>query len=547
MSLRLRFTLLIVALVGALLIAVGLLHEAEKRERMTAVAAVRQESKRSWENLLALQGEAFAHFVGDYSWWDELLAFVTKRDPEWARTNLDEALPFHELSALWVTDAAGRMVYTVQSAPDHPVAPPPLGEELLLLVHQEKLRHWFAATGGQISEFRTAPIQPSHDHARASVPDGWLIVARRWDEAQLARLTSVMGGSAELLPPATPPVDEGENSIVLNRALNDFAGHPVALLRLTLSSPYLAVFADTDLTEATIFIGFGILLVLIVTVALQRWVQGPLGIIGASLRTRDATELAGLATRPDAVGDIAREVSASFERAAELENEIIQRKKITESLRENESALRAAIEERVHLGRNLHDSVIQTLYASGLGLAATRALLKNEPEQAERRLAQVHHTLNDTIRELRSFITGLEPEAMPTVAFQVAVQRVVDSLQPAEPRRVHLAIDEQLASQLTPHVRAETLHIIREVVSNAMRHSGAPSLAIILDRSPAGIRFTISDNGIGFDLARRRASGHGLTNISERATKLGAKLDILTSPGEGTEVTFILPPPPDFP
>ena len=84
-------------------------------------------------------------------------------------------------------------------------------------------------------------------------------------------------------------------------------------------------------------------------------------------------------------------------------------------MRQGEQQLRRSIEERERIGRDLHDDIIQSIYAVGLGLEDCRRVVRQSPEQAEPRLAAAIHTLNNTIRSVRGFIAGLEPKVLTGV------------------------------------------------------------------------------------------------------------------------------------
>lgn len=543
MSLRARFALLIVALVAGLLLAVGLLHRAERQERAVAVAAAQAEAEAGWQGLLELQSEAFQRFIGDYSWWDEMFDFIDHRDPEWARINLNEALPFHALSAIWVTDPAGKLVYRALPEGAQPPASLPPAAALLAIARRAPFAHWFELGPAGLVELRLAPIQPSVDIARQTVPRGWLLAARTWDQPQLDRLTAIFGGTITVTTPMASTPAPGLDTITVRRLVHDASGQPVATLQLTRPSPYLEAFSLADTTESTIFVGFGVALLVAVILALQIWIVRPLGAISEALRSREPAPTKALLNQRDEIGGIAREVASSFAREHELQIEIQRRRELADSLRQNEIALREAIAERVLLGRNLHDSVIQTIYAAGLGLAATKTLLRSDPTGAEHRLEQVRVTLNDTIRELRAYITQLEPEALPHMTFETAVSQLLAALLPEGTLRPTFDLDESVAARLPAGARAHSLQILREAVSNARRHGQATSLSVGLHERDGVAELIITDNGGGFDPEVPPATGRGLANMKGRIRDLGGRLDIQSQPDNGTRIRVTLPIP----
>src|SRR5690606_14500017 len=133
-----------------------------------------------------------------------------------------------------------------------------------------------------------------------------------------------------------------------------------------------------------------------------------------------------------------------------------------------------------------------------------------QPDEADRRLEQIRQTLNDTIRDLRNFIMGLEPEVLDRLTLQDAVRALVDLLQTAAPLRVDLHIDEAAGEHLSPAARANLLQIVREALSNVWRHGAATAVEVSWKLSHGRPHLTIADNGRGFDPAAVGLRGSGL-------------------------------------
>jgi PAS domain S-box-containing protein len=221
--------------------------------------------------------------------------------------------------------------------------------------------------------------------------------------------------------------------------------------------------------------------------------------------------------------------------------DITERKRAEEALQESESRLRHSLEEREQLGRDLHDGIIQSIYAIGLGLQECRNLIKQDPALAEARLSRAIADSNALIRDVRNFIVGLEPEALKGPKFQTALQSLVSTLGTGESARFLFDIDPQAADLLNARQAAHLLQIAREAMSNSLRHAQAKTTSVSLKRQNGCLRLEVSDDGIGFEQQNRAGRGHGLRNIAARAAELLARSEIISAPGQGTRLRVEIP------
>jgi signal transduction histidine kinase len=278
------------------------------------------------------------------------------------------------------------------------------------------------------------------------------------------------------------------------------------------------------------------MLIVAMWLAIQAWVLRPLSRISDSLATDQPQLVADMSTEKSEFGRVAQLVRSSFEQRDDLQREIRERT-IAQAARErSEAALRSNLEERSKLGRDLHDGVIQSLYAAGMGLVGIRALLRPDQTEAMARLEQSRTALNETIHDVRNFLIGLEPEALKLQTFSQAVAALLDMMNGIKPFHSRVEIDEALASGLTLAQRVHALQITREAVSNALRHGEASRINVALRGRAGQAEFEVTDDGRGFDPALAASPGKGLVNFAQRARELGADLSVESQPGRGTRV-----------
>ena len=204
----------------------------------------------------------------------------------------------------------------------------------------------------------------------------------------------------------------------------------------------------------------------------------------------------------------------------------------------------AVAEERDRIGRDLHDGIIQSLYAVGLSLEDVPELMTESPDEAADRVDGAIESINLAIRDIRNFIYGLRPEAVDGTQVVAGLAALAEEVRHGGLTDVVVDLDPGADPGLDPEAGAELLNLVREALSNAVRHARAMRLAVTLSADATTTRLVIADDGVGFDPALAAAAGHhGLANMRARAQAIGGRLDIRSAPDSGAQVIVDLPRP----
>jgi signal transduction histidine kinase len=202
---------------------------------------------------------------------------------------------------------------------------------------------------------------------------------------------------------------------------------------------------------------------------------------------------------------------------------------------QDEREMLAVLGDRERIARDLHDVVIQRLFAAGMQLQ-TAAQLAARPEVRER-LDSVVDDLDTTIRDIRGAIFELRSPAPGSVRSEL--RGLVDEARGALGFRPELRIDGPVDTAVPEAVRVALSPVLREALSNAAKHGHAHTVRVHLAVGRGEIVLTVTDDGVGPGEAT--ATGHGRANMAARAADLGGSFDLRPGPAGGTVLTWRVP------
>lgn len=203
--------------------------------------------------------------------------------------------------------------------------------------------------------------------------------------------------------------------------------------------------------------------------------------------------------------------------------------------------IEARDEEASRVGRVLHDEIGQLLTAAGLHLDAARQ--SADPEERQKQLEEAQRAFEQAILAVRELSESLPPSMVQRVGLPFALERLVARYRDQSGQRIRLLHDPR--ARVDPRSGQAMFRIAECALENAVRHSGAPLVEVMLRWTAQGVLLEIREQGKGFDLAAQKKdpSGLGLLLMESCARRAGLFHTVQTRPGAGTIVSVLAPSP----
>ncbi|HEY0369415.1 MAG TPA: ATP-binding protein [Chthoniobacterales bacterium] len=346
MKVQTKITLLLVVVVAVFLAGLWTIRSYE-RLRFRKVAEQRfEERNKSFEDFLKYYGQPLESVVRDYTLWDQMVNAIATRDQPWFEENIsDSTLDGFHANAVWVCAPDGTDVYERNNLNTGALMPLPVPSGAIpQMFASGPFVHFFAKTPQGVMEIRGGRVHTSRDFARVTPARGFFFAARLWNNPALREVSMFTGNEVKLL---APPPRVGENSndeqsgvIAFSRSLIGWDGQRVGELVVRNESP---IVHELNRSSARLLIAlaiFCIVLLLLLTVSLVRWVGIPLRRTMESLNRDDPQPILGLCKDNSEFGELARTIRKFFEQRDNLLREVEERRATEEALRKKDEELR---------------------------------------------------------------------------------------------------------------------------------------------------------------------------------------------------------------
>ena len=198
----------------------------------------------------------------------------------------------------------------------------------------------------------------------------------------------------------------------------------------------------------------------------------------------------------------------------------------------------AVLGDRERIAKELHDGVVQALFAVGMSLQASDSLAE-DPSAVRTRLREAVEAIDGVIRDLRNYIFGLGPGAAADRELDRALHELAGEFRRGTDVAIAVEVDRTAAEALASRA-PDVVQAAREALSNAIRHADPQTVSVELRRDGEHVVLEVEDDGAGFDPGAAR-TGRGLGNLRTRAEALGGELEIRSEAGGGTAVRIVVP------
>jgi len=195
-------------------------------------------------------------------------------------------------------------------------------------------------------------------------------------------------------------------------------------------------------------------------------------------------------------------------------------------------------EERERMARNLHDTVIQRLFAVGLSLQSATRYANHDDITA--RMQEAIDDLDATVRQIRTTIFAISRPRTDSGqgALRAEILDLVDEAATKLGLRTRVDFEGPIDAAVGPQAAEHLLYSLREALTNVVRHAQATSAEVQIRVVSDELVLTVRDDGVGLKNGRGRAGGRGLNNLAERAKLLGGSCEVVDHEGGGTELVW---------
>ena len=494
-SMRLQLRLLLV-MVMALLAMAGILvlqHQIELGRMRTVVQNETDQRHTYFKAILSIDQQPLETLARDYSFWDQMVDFVSSRNHAFATDNIDTSLSTFKIDVAWVYNLQNQLVYASQIDPAHPIAPLSLSTGLTDALKKDKFAHFYVNDNGTLIEVRMATIVPSDDPNHVKPAAGYWIVARRIDAGYMAKLANLSQSSDSLLDKTSKDLmTAGPAQISFTTDLNGPDGSAIKVLKTVYDVPIVTAL-NTSYLQQLVQVGvFGTVLISIVTGVLWVWVVRPIRKISHSITVRQPALLNDLSHSHAELGRLASTVQEFFQQKDTIAEDAIRRADLENLNREKTVFLSMAAHELKGPISIVH------MITGDLPQVADRlspAELATELETVTRQTTKMAMIISD-LQSASQGESNNKIEYRPTlVDFDSFLKQELKANQLITSQKLLLSGETHASIFIDPMRMSQ---VVSNLIRNASKYApGTDTIEIMTEAHEATVSFSVRDHGIG--------------------------------------------------
>lgn len=553
MKLQARFLLLFMALFAIIAALVGWQQWFEGGRRHALLESTLAERKAYFAQITSLDGQTLLSLSVDYSFWDEMVDFVSTGNQQFAHETIDTGLANYGATAAWVYRPDRNLAYysAVPGTPD--VKNQALTEAFFARLHNYHFAHFFKMTPAGLMEYRAATIHPGDDSERGTEPKGYWIVGRLWNDKQLAHLGDITQSHIAVGSSQDSTADELTlERVSFAQSLGGADSDVSAILRVSSSVPIIAGLAQAQQRQLYLLVTAAVATVMLLIVSLWAIVLSPLLTITRSLQTIDTKKLGKLATADTEFGQLARLIQRTTSAEDKVGEAKFVKAQLLHLLTAKSQFLAVAAHELKSSAGATH--VMLKHLADRIEAGASPSDLQSEIQRLGHQNRKLTILINDVYQASKGGHVFLVNKT--SFDYDEFIRELVADAQLG--MKQHIIISGFTAAHITSD-RDRLGQVMNNLLSNAAKFSPvAQQIRIVLRRDGQNIITEIQDDGLGvadtehdqvFDRFYRSAAvagkypglGVGLSLCRDLVTELGGKIWYTSRLGHGSQFYVSLP------
>ncbi len=342
---RIRNKIAILFLIVFCIIVAALLFIIRTEDNKTKVLIESHQStqNRTIENIIKFKSELLNKVTYDYTYWDDMVAFVSSGDTTWAKENLNSLSVSFNINACWVFNTKRKLVYQYHNLTDFDSTLNLFPKEIFIDLLKSRQNNYFLNTNAGLLEISGATIHPTKDIEKITPACGYFFIAKIWDQKYLQELESISDCKISFYPIEKETPASNHSLIITTTNLNDFNNKPIIKLVCEKNLDYVSIFKNLTFNSFTFISLLALLLVIIFGVSFNLFVNKPISSIIKFLDSQDVHIIDNLKNQKNEFGRISRLLIEFFNHQSNLEKEIRERKIAQDSLFESQKRLQDII------------------------------------------------------------------------------------------------------------------------------------------------------------------------------------------------------------